>query len=347
MLHNEMVADKTSPHSTVLEQIHDLVRPLASGDYVEDWDVRSFEIGELSDYYSLLAKENGHWANTNAMSTVRPLSLTSTRNFDSGALTDRARLSLNFDFALLTGEDYRIVSTAAARLDSAEKIVISAAAHAICYLDNPPELTLELMNLLYEEALHLEAVGRLLGIDHGSREWLPDDRRGNWELIQGCRSPLEYMMIEHCLYEGRGTIASAAGAYQLERAGVSPSAVAVMDAIALQEANHNISGYRWLRLLDRGRAEDDAAQASVVLRFVEVEPLPEADGSEASLRKHFPLFLFNLYRETGDFYLLKEHIVAASRSARRTGGPGIPPDELYRGSEKAMAWCAAVEKRAS
>ena len=344
MLSDEMVAERPSPGTTVLEQIHDLVRPLASGDYVADWEARSAEIGRLSDTYAILAKENGHWANTTAMSAVRPLSLNASRNFDTnGTANGTASLTLNFDFELLTGEDYRIVSTAAARLDSAEKIVISGAAHAICNLDNPPELTLELMNLLYEEALHLEAIGRLLGIDHSTREWIPDDRQVNWELVRGCRTPVEYMIMEHCLYEGRGTIASAAGAYQLERAGVSAAAVTVMDAIAVQEANHNISGYRWLRLLDRGRPEDDAAQASVVRRFVEGEPVPEADGSDASLKKHFPLFLFQLYRETGDFPLIKEHIVAASRNARRTGGAGIPPEELYPMSERALAWCAAAD----
>lgn len=340
MLAREMVAETTSPPMTILDQIRDLARPLASGHYVEDWDVRSAEIGRLSDAYSLLAKENGHWSNTTETAAARPLSQTASR--DVANASDGARLSMNFDFALLTGEDYRVVSKAAARLDSAEKIVISAAAYALCYLDNPAELTLELMNLLYEEALHLEAIGRLLGIDHATREWIPEDRRGNWKLVQGCTSPLEYMVVEHCLYEGRGTIASAAGAYQLEQAGVSASAVAVMDAIGLQEANHNISGYRWLRLLDRARAEDDAALASVVRRFVEVEPVPEADGSDASLKKHFPLFLIQLYRDTGDFRLLKEQIVAASRNARRTGGAGIAPEELYRQSARALAWCSAA-----
>ncbi|MDV3458931.1 hypothetical protein RZN05_18180 [Sphingomonas sp. HF-S4] len=342
MIVEEMIADKTIPSTTILEQVRNLAQPLASGHYVEDWDTRSFEIGRLSDAYSLLAKENGHWANTTEVAAVRPLSVTASRYLDNESTTGQARLSMNFDFTLLDGEDYRVVSKAAARLDSAEKIVISSAAYALCYLDNPPELTLELMNLLYEEALHLEAIGRLLGIDHSEREWIPEDRLGNWELVRGCTSPLEYMVIEHCLYEGRGTIASAEGAYQLERAGVSSPVVAVMDAIARQEANHNISGFRWLRLLDRGRAEDDAALASTVRRFVEVEPVPDADGSDASLRKHFPFFLIQVYRDTGDFRLLKEHIVAASRNARRAGGPGIAPEELYRQSEKALAWCSVT-----
>jgi len=342
MFVDEMVADRSSSSTTILDQIRDLARPLASGHYVADWDRRSMEIGRLSDSYSLLAKENGHWTNATETSAVRPLSLTASRAIGGDTLAEQARLSMNFDFALLTGEDYRIVGKAAARPDSAEKIVISAAAYALCHLDNPPELTLELMNLLYEEALHLDAIGRLLGIDHATRPWIPEDRQGNWDLVRGCTSPLDYMVIEHCLYEGRGTIASAAGAWQLERAGVSPAAVAVMDAIALQEANHNVSGFRWLRLLDRGRPEDDAALARVVRRFLEVEPVPAPDGSDASRKKHFPFFLIQVYRDTGDFPLLKEHIVTASRNARRTGDAGVDPDELYRRSAEALAWCKAA-----
>lgn len=342
MLDTTIAPVGTTPATTVLEQVHELVKPLASGEYVDDWESRSISVGHLSDVYSFFSRENGHWANAVQVSALRPLSRPASRNFDTSPRPDRPGLSLDFTFSQLTGEDFRIVNSAAARLDSAEKIVISSTAHALSYLDNPPELTLELMNLLYEEALHLEAIGRLLGIDHASRSWIPEDRRGNWALVQGCSSPMEYMLIEHCLYEGRGTIASAAGAYQLERAGVSAEAVTVMDAIALQEANHNISGYRWLRLLDRGNARDEATIAATVRRFVEVEPLPEADGGNTSLRKHFPLYLIQLYRETGDFCLLRDAIVAASQSARRSGGPGVAPDDLYRLSAKALAWCTAA-----
>lgn len=69
-------------------------------------------------------------------------------------------LALNVDFAELHGSDHALVADAVVGLDAAEKVVISAAAWCLCELANPPELVLDLMNLVYEEALHLEA-GRL------------------------------------------------------------------------------------------------------------------------------------------------------------------------------------------
>jgi hypothetical protein len=241
--------------------------------------------------------------------------------------------------AQLTGHQFDIVDSAAARLDAAEKIVISACARSLHDLDNPPELVLDLMNLLYEEALHLETIGRLLGIHHGERDWITDDRQGNWRLVLECARPVEYMIAEHCLYEGRGTIASAAGVFQLERAGASTDVIAAMEVIAMQEAGHNITGFRWLRLLDKGGDEDERLMATVVRKFVSVEPLPLPDGSSRSAKKYFPLYLFHQYRKTGDFYRVKSEIVAASKNARRTGEPGVPIEELYSAGRQVLSWC--------
>lgn len=329
--------------ATVLQQVRDLVRPLARGQYVDDWGARATAIGSLSDTYYFFARENGHWSNEFATSNLRPFSLTPTRRAlvetVGEALDGRSSPSLNLDFVELTGQERDVVEVAAARLDAAEKIVISASARSLHDLDNPPELTLELMNLLYEEALHLEAVGRLLGIDHATREWIPDDRLANWDLVKGCSTALEYMIIEHCLYEGRGTIASAAGVFELERAGASKSVLTVMEAISMQEAAHNISGFRWLKLLDTGSEEDAFSITETVRRFIAVEPLPEADGSSRSAKKHFPLYLFQKYRESGDFYRVKQEIVAASKASRSTGEPGIPTAEIYQAADQVLAWC--------
>jgi hypothetical protein len=325
------------PATSALAVIRNLVQPWSSGWYVTDWKERAATIGHLSQRFGLLVQEDGHWSPCSP-AAGHPLSLTPGRStmHQAGEYTG---LSLNFDFEQLHGSEHQILAEAAERLGSAEKIVISATARALHDLDNPPELLVDLLNLLYEEALHLDAIGRLLGTDHSAEDWIPEDRATNWALVQECKAPLDYMVIEHCLYEGRGTVASAAGALHLEAAGLSAPPVAVMDAIARQEAAHNISGFRWLKLLDTGSEDDELHLADLVRRFVEAEPLPAADGTPRSLRKHFPLYLMHRYRVTGSFYTVKHDIVAASRAARRTALPGVRADVIYSASDAVLAWC--------
>ena len=341
MAHNNQAPDPSGDPSTVLEQVRDLALPLSCGKFVDDWAQRSAAIGSLADTYYFYCRENGHWSNDLVAADLRPLSLAPTRLGLMSSRNTYTRLELNFDYTELVGSEYAIMHDAAARLDAAEKIVISTTAWSLCNLDNPPELTLDLMNLLFEEALHLEAIDRFLGIDQTDRDWIPEDRQGNWRLVQTCATPLEYMVIEHCLYEGRGTIASAAGVYELERAGASKAVIEVMGAVAKQECGHNTSGYRWLKLLHAGSREHEEILADAVRRFVVEEPLPAADGSNRSARKHFPLYLMQKYRESQDFFEVKKEIVAASQSARSTGQTGVPTLDLYASSAQALAWCKA------
>jgi len=325
--------------STILDQVRDLALPLSLGKFTDDWAARSVAIGALADTYYFYYRENGHWSNDIITASLHPLSLAPTRAALMRASSSYPCLSLNFDYAELSGAEHEIVHAAAARLDAAEKIVISTTAWSLCNLNNSPELTLDLMNLLFEEALHLEAISRFLGIDQADRDWIPEDRQGNWGLVKSCATSLEYMVIEHCLYEGRGTIASAAGVYELERAGAPEAVTVVMEAVAKQECAHNITGYRWLRLLDTGDRECEQLLADAVRRFVAEEPPPAADGGSRSLKKHFPLYLMQKYRESHDFFRVKKEIVAASQSSRRSGGIGVCPPELYAASAQVLAWC--------
>lgn len=327
--------------ATVLDQVRRLTGPLATGEFVADWPARASVLSGLSDLCFYAAREDAHWSPGSSSASDHPLSLTPTRSAVLVAEPMRhhgAPASLNFDLSELNGPARDLVAEATVGLDAAEKIVISAAAYSLCQLANPPELVLEVMNLLYEEALHLDAVGRLLGTNHSQVDWIPEDRAANWELVRQCETPLDYMLLEHCLYEGRGTIASASGAFHLERLGAPAYVVDVFTAISKQEANHNISGFRWLKMLDNGTEVQQRRIAAVVRRFLEAEPLPEPDGTARSMRKHFPLYLIQRYRSSLDFYEVRDEIVAASRAARLTGQPGVPIDQLYAASQQAAQW---------
>lgn len=338
-----MLNERSAPSAgaTVLGEIRQLAKPLAAGEFVPDWATRAGAMSALSDACLYAAREDGHWSPGSTSVSDPPLSLPSTR---AAVLAAGLRghgssaVSLNFVLSELTGSARRLVEGATVGLDAAEKIVISAAAYSLCQLANPPELVLDVLNILYEEALHLDAIGRLLGMDHAQADWIPPDRADNWSLIRRCETPLEYMLLEHGLYEGRGTVASAAGAFQLERLGVPTYVVDVFTAISRQEANHNVSGFRWLKLLDDGSDTQRRRIAAIVRAFLEAEPLPEPDSSARSQRKHFPLYLLDRYLGSSDFYLVKDEIVAASRAARATGVPGVPLDQLYAASQRAVEW---------
>lgn len=334
--------------TTLAQYVRQFAAPLAAGRFIPDWAARAHALGSLTDIAACSAREDAYWSPESAGPGGWPLSLRPTRAIAAEGwprLLATSPLGLNMDFVELQGSDHALVADAVVGLDAAEKIVISAAAWCLCELTNPPELVLDLMNLVYEEALHLEAVGRLLGTDHSQAEWIPEDRRANWDLVRQCGSPIDYMVIEHRLYEGRGTVASAAGVFHLERAGATRVVVDVFAAIARQEANHNVTGFRWLTLLGGNRPAHERRLAELVRRFLEAEPLPELDGTARSLRKHFPLYLVDLYRRTSDFYRVKQAIVSASRSARRTGTPGVHPDRLYRASAEVVRWSESLEDR--
>jgi len=327
---------------TLLQRALHLAGPLASGAYVDDWAAKAQALAALADLGTYAVREDAHWSPA-ARAPHEGLSVRPTRPGPASSSSD-GRLSLNVDFAELEGPALQLVSDATAGLDSAEKIVVSAAAWCLCELACPPELALDTMNLIYEEALHLEAIGRLLGTDHSQVPWIPDDRQPNWDLVRQCETPLDYMIVEHCLYEGRGTVASAAGAFQLEQAGAPAEVVEVFATIARQEANHNVTGFRWLKMLDTGGQQMQYRLAELIRRFLAVEPLPEPDGTPRSQRKHFPLYLLHLYRRTGDFYRVKEEIVSASRAARRTGLPGVPIDRLYTGAQTTSRWAETTAR---
>jgi hypothetical protein len=331
---------------TLSSRVREVAEPLAAGTYVVDWVARAQALVAMSDIAVSSAREDAYWSPDGASLEEPPLSLRPTRATAGVALQARPdRLSLNVDFTELADPMRQLVADATVGLDAAEKVVISAAAWSLCELANPPELVLDLLNLLYEEALHLDAIGRLLGLDHSRVEWIPRDRRTNWDLVRASETPLDYMVIEHCLYEGRGTVASAAGAFQLEESGAPTAVVDVFAAIARQEANHNIAGFRWLKLLDTADPDDRSRLAELIRKFLDVEPLPEPDRTARSLRKHFPLYLIELYRQASDFYRVKEAIVSASRSARRTGLPGIPADRLYSAARATAEWSRSSEVR--
>lgn len=336
------IPTRSSP--TLTEHVRRLVEPFAAGRFVADWPARAATLAALADIARCSAVEDAWWSPDSAGAEAESLSVRPTRPTANGlrvAGTDP--LSLNVDLARLDGAAHELVANATVGLESAEKIVISAAAWSLCELANPPELVPVLVNLVYEEALHLEAIGRLLGTDHAAAEWIPEDRRTNWDLVRACETPLDYMVVEHCLYEGRGTVASSAGAFQIERAGAPLPVVQVFTAIARQEANHNVTGFRWLKLLDTGTGQHHHRLAELTRRFLAAEPLPEPDGSARSLRKHFPLYLIDLYRRTSDFYLVRRAIVSASRSARRTGVPDVPAADLYRSATDTAAWAGRLE----
>jgi hypothetical protein len=328
---------------SVGDLVHAEVEPLSSWEGTSDWRERASRLGRLGDALATKCREDGAWTNESPVRELQPFLPTAARVQAAADAVQRPGASfpppsLGHLSGVATGTDLETLRSVADGLDGAEKIVISACAWAVRNLECPPAMIADLLAIIFEEAAHLEAVLVLLGIDDGVGSWLDDDRGANWDAVIRTTSPLQYMLVEHGLYEGRGTVASAYGAFQLEQAGVSDGVLKVMSAIACQEASHNTLGFKWLALLRGDERETHAEIAQGLELFLHADPLPPRDGSTRSLRKHFPAFLLDLYLQTWSFAAVKREIEDASRSVRSTGALKVSDDELYSRSRRLEVW---------
>ncbi|MGE5659562.1 MAG: hypothetical protein ACM37W_23450 [Actinomycetota bacterium] len=207
----------------LIETIRDIAKPFAMAEYVDDWQHRAMQLSTISDFYKIRIRENafiteGKMQVEPKFLSISPLKQALKDNFFHSYET--RRIGYAFDYDCLSGQQYEISYKMYGDLDASEKIVMSTCAYAICNLSCPLEVVLDLCNLLYEEALHLEAISTLLSIDQSKKPWIPDDKQGNWQLVSSTDTILSYLFIEHCLYEGRGLIAAAKGVHELQKSGI-------------------------------------------------------------------------------------------------------------------------------
>jgi hypothetical protein len=91
---------------------------------------------------------------------------------------------------------------------SVEKLAISTCSLAITRYNLPVQAIVEFASVIRDECLHLLSLSRLIGVDPLDGGWITTKRLPAWTQILNCNTPLEHVMLEHCLFEGEGAISA-------------------------------------------------------------------------------------------------------------------------------------------
>lgn len=323
----------------IVNIIRNIVKPFAIAEYVHDWQHRAAQLSAISDLYTLKIRENPFVEEEEVefdkiFLSLPPLREAIKESFDKAYAHNK--INYAFNYGCLSGWQYDTYEKLYGDVDASEKIVISACGYAICNLSMPLEIMLALCNLLYEEALHLEATNTLLGTDQSIRPWIPDDKKTNWQLVGNTNSIISYLFTEHCLYEGRGFLAAAKAAYDLKRNEIDSVIYKIEKGIFEQETNHLLTGYFWLKQLDVGDSDEELQ--NTLRAFLEKEPIASIDSFRG--KKHrFPMFLASNYLKNRNFWQIKEIVLKNAKNCLLTGMPLVTDEQLLEATEKVANWC--------
>lgn len=324
---------------TVLDITKNAALPFAFGKYTNDWRERASQLSAIGDALALKLRETAFVSQENTIQELRFLSSSPVRKYLSPLFNNlfcQSSISYDVEYKLLSDSEYQIFERLYGDVDSSERIVISACAHALCHLAMPTEIFSSLCNLLYEEALHLESISTLLSIDQSCKEWIGLDKANHWNLISQTNSIAEYLFLEHCLYEGRGFIAAANGAYQIRELGTKSIAYQIAKIIFEQETNHVITGYFWLKQLDDGHIEESLTHT--LKSFLMTERLAEVHTFKGK-RQRFPLFLAEQYLETRNFLKIRKIITDNAKSIAEKGLILVDDKSLVRSTNTCFNFC--------
>jgi len=328
-----------------IAEIKDNVRlwsaPFEARSFVADWEVRALRISAASDYLSVRERDDA-FVDDREEQPIAFDAQTAYRGRSTASLIDVSTADAKFAFPLKPAPaDVAILSELYARVDFSEKFPMSAAAHALTRIDMPTALFAEIGNVLYEEGLHLKIVAELSGIDLAKRAWLEPDKDSEWELVSACDDPLTYMLVQHCLTEGRGGLAAAKAIHTAREKGVSEQALFWLTKICRQETRHGILGFLWLHRLLPGadrRLPDRAKEG--VKAFVQGQCEAGATGFRAH-RQHYSAWLLARYLGGASV----DEIVATMKrnvaTVLATGEIDAPLDDVLKRSAKLYHLCEA------
>lgn len=308
--------------------IRTLAKPFARGEYVNDWQQRAIQLSTISDFYTIRLRENAFLTEEKlqfapCFASLSPLRKAIQENFYNSYYSNKIGYAISYNF--LSDWQYDIFHKIYSDVDSSERIVMSACAYAICNLSCPIEVVLVLCNLLYEEALHLESISTLLGIDQSCKPWIGDDKVNHWQLISKTNTIISYLFAEHCLYEGRGFIAAAKGVYELQKYGTESTIYKIAKFIFEQETNHVLTGYFWLKQLDNGKFEDELR--IVLNNFIKTEPMKEIESFKGK-RQRFPIFIAENYLKNRDYWQIRKIVLETAKHIIVTGEILVSDEQL-------------------
>jgi hypothetical protein len=323
---------------TISQAIHELALPFAKCEYTDNWQYRASELSKISDVCKLGLNETAFFHGNKSFDNLSFVSFSPLRDLIMSSpekLSPSKNISYSVKSTLLHTEEYDIFSRLYGRVDSSEKIVMTACAHALCNLSSPLEVKMALCNILYEESLHLMSISNLLGLDQSQKPWIADEKKNHLTLVSETKNIAEYIFLEHCLYEGRGFIAAASGVYELSKYDLNSTGYKIANLIFEQETNHVLTGYFWLKQFDNKQLENTIKL--VLRKFISTEPIHEMNTFKGK-RQRFPFFLLANYLADKSFWSIKE-IVLDNAISIKTNGRMLPTDKEL---DEATKFCTDI-----
>lgn len=314
--------------NTIVEQILNLIQglliPFSQPDKhnLYDWHERITLVTHLSEILQLKASE---FATAASSPCKTEFSLIEAQAFLDGfsdfELQTRARLDIIGYQNLI---DYAKVDKSMSSDDrvgkmftgvvSVEKLAISTCSLAISRYSLPIQAIIELVSVIRDECLHLLSLARLINVNPLDGGWITCKRQPAWNQILNCNTPLEHVMLEHCLFEGEGAISARYTIYLAVEMNFPETAISVVRRIADEETRHATIGYFLSGLLSKNDNHRVSSSQTALHLIREIEPLDYSNSVKLFKQNTAESVLLE-YAQTGDWMAATKKIVCYAMKA--------------------------------
>jgi hypothetical protein len=254
-----------------------------------DWDERLSLINDYLDIISLQSSEFPIFEIDFANNPVQEITLADARkflilqtNFDHSTKLKRA--VSNFSSF---GDSYSVSYTnLQSNIDpkvfemfkkvlSVERLAISACSSAISKFKITSNILILFLEVIRDEFLHLQSLATLTGINPLEELWISESRQPAWNAIVQCETLLEYVLLQHCMFEGEGCLSAHLSIFEAKRLSFSSNSLSIIERIAVEELRHATVGYFIAKIIVSNNEELTKAKDKVINLIRSIEPLKE------------------------------------------------------------------------
>lgn len=291
---------------------------------LSDWHERITIVTSLTELLQLKTSEFASSASKpqNQVCTLEEAKhfLTTFRDFEleTGSRLDVGEYQLLIDYAKVDKSSVKDdqVSKIFGGVISVEKLAISTCSLAITRYTLPVCAVIELANVVRDECLHLLSLSRLINADPLDGGWITTKRQPAWSQILRCQTPLEHVMLEHCLFEGEGAISASYTIYLAREMNFPKSAVSVVKRISDEETRHATIGFYLAGVLAKNDLDRLLSAQSALKLIREIEPLDYGNAVKLFKQNTSERILLD-YVQTGDWVNATERIIYLASQAEQ------------------------------
>lgn len=194
---------------------------------------------------------------------------------------------------------------------SVEKLAISTCSLAITKYELPLSVFTMFLDVIRDECLHLLALSRLIDVEPLFDGWIAEKRKPAWDQVLQCQTSLEHVLLEHCLFEGEGSISANYAVSLAKQLGFPDVALSVIARIATEEMRHATVGYQMAGILARNDSERHRAVERSLSLLRVIEPLEDPTSIKGK-KQQFAESVIRGYAQDGDWMRATNLIVEES-----------------------------------